>query len=334
MIPPAPFVKHPRSLMTKAPDCCLPPGYIVEGYEIEDRLGSGGFSNVYRARSLKSGRLVAIKEFLAKRAAGRSTSDESSGTNGGDTFRLDHSRGMFLQEARVLARLRHPNIVRVRNFLLANDTAYLVMDYEPGENLSPYIKARGGRLSAQFLLTVFPPLLDALELIHSRSLLHLDVKPANIHIRPGGNPLLLDFGAVHQFATTRRHQPGQVLTTGFAPYEQYRLSGYVGPWSDVYSVGATMRTCIEGAPPAAPERLEKEPMRPAAQAFRKRYPTPLLEAIDWAMEIDPLLRPQSAAALLEALVPDAEARAALRPNDSAHRDRRSPESSSQEGAET
>ena len=106
MIPPAPFVKHPRSLMTKAPDCCLPPGYIVEGYEIEDRLGSGGFSNVYRARSLKSGRQVAIKEFLAKRAAGRSTSDESSSTNGGDTFRLDHSRGMFLQEARVLARLR------------------------------------------------------------------------------------------------------------------------------------------------------------------------------------------------------------------------------------
>ena len=70
------------------------------------------------------------------------------------------------------------------------------------------------------------------------------------------------------------------------------------------------------------------------QAFRKRYPTPLLEAIDWAMEIDPLLRPQSAAALLEALVPDAEARAALRPNESAHPDRRSPESSSQEGAET
>lgn len=298
--------------MTNGPNS-LPPGTIVERYEIADLLGSGGFSRVYRGRSLKSGRTVVIKEFLPKVGSGASAANPGTASNGGDAFRLEHGRGMFLQEARVLARLKHPNIVRVRNFVLANDTAYLVMDYEPGENLSRYIKARHGGLSTQFLLTVFPPLLDALSLIHSRALLHLDVKPANIHLRPGGSPLLLDFGAVHQFATTRRHQPGQVLTSGFAPYEQYRLSGYVGPWSDIYSVGATMRTCIEGAaPPPAPQREERDPMHPASQAFRRRYPAHLLEAIDWAMELDPLLRPQTADALLKALLPDAEARAALR----------------------
>jgi len=150
---------------------------------------------------------------------------------------------------------------------------------------------------------VFPPVLDALNLIHSRGHLHLDIKPSNIHLRPGGNPLLLDFGAVHQFATTRSSQPSQVVTPGFSPLEQYYASGYVGPWSDVYAIGASMRACLDGkSPPSAIERHARDTLRPAAVVHARRYPAFLLEAIDWAMEIDPLLRPQNAGALLTALL--------------------------------
>jgi serine/threonine protein kinase len=286
----------------------LPPGTVVDCYEIVRLMGSGGFSLIYLARDEDTRDQVVIKEYLpkklAKRAEGRVRVSVISEVRR-DAFH--HGRKLFYQEAKALATLRHPNIVRVRNFFLANDTAYLVMDYEHGKNLGAYIKKRGGGLSTAFMMTVFPPVLDALNLIHSRGQLHLDIKPSNIHLRPGGNPLLLDFGAVHQFATTRSQQPSQVVTPGFSPLEQYYASGYVGPWSDVYAIGASMRACLDGKPPpSAIERHARDTLKSAAALYRRRYPGYLLEAVDWAMEVDPLLRPQNAGALLAVLMDKSE----------------------------
>jgi serine/threonine protein kinase len=107
-------------------------------------------------------------------------------------------------------------------------------------------------------------------------------------------PLLLDFGAVHPRNSSRKLQVTQVVTPGFSPIEQYDLSGYVGPWTDIYAMGATIRSCMEGsAPTAAKDRVDKDKMRPAVTAFKRRYPQPMLEALDWSMEMDPMLRPQS-----------------------------------------
>ncbi len=142
----------------------------------------------------------------------------------------------------------------------------------------------------------------AWKLIHNNDLLHLDIKPSNIHIQLGGQPLLLDFGAVHGFPQSRQEQPGQVISPGFSPIEQYDSSGYVGPWTDLYALGATMRACIEGKPPLnAKSRHERDILKPAQFAYRGRYADNLLRAIDWAMEVDPLLRPQSVAAFRAAL---------------------------------
>jgi serine/threonine protein kinase len=215
-----------------------------------------------------------------------------------------HNEGMrlFLQEATALIKLKHPNIVRVLNFFRANGTVYMVMEYRPGKNLQRYIKSHDGNLSETFLRTIFPPLLEGLRLVHEKGFLHLDIKPGNIHLCPGGIPLLLDFGAVHPRNSSRKLQMTQVVTSGFSPVEQYDLSGYVGPWTDIYAMGATMRACIEGTPPiSANERQEKDKLRPASSAFKRRYSASLLEALDWAMEIDPLLRPQSVDEFLEAI---------------------------------
>lgn len=82
--------------------------------------------------------------------------------------------------------------------------------------------------------------------------------------------------------------------------EQYNLSGYVGPWTDIYAIGATIRACIEGnAPQSAKDRHDKDKLRPAVTAFKHRYSKPLLEALDWAMEMDPMLRPQTVDEFLE-----------------------------------
>ncbi len=113
-------------------------------------------------------------------------------------------------------------------------------------------------------------------------------------------PLLLDFGAAHPRKASRKLQVTQVVTPGFSPIEQYDLSGYVGPWTDIYAMGATMRACIEGGPPvAAKDREAKDKMRPAVSAFKRRYSQGLLEAMDRAMDMDPLLRLQAVDEFLE-----------------------------------
>ncbi len=279
----------------------LPAGTRVDGYTIERTIGGGGFSVVYLARD-DAGNRVVIKEYMPSKLARRTANHAVVACNDYNEERFAQGRRLFFQEASTLAKLKHPNIVNVINFFRANGTVYMVMDYEDGHNLQAYIQRHRGKLSEAFIMTVFPALLDGLRVIHSQGLLHLDVKPGNIHLRAGANPLLLDFGAVHEMMHTRQFQPNQVVTPGFSPIEQLDPGGYVGPWTDIYALGATMRTCMAGTPPPpSTKRREKDTMRPAASAFRKRYSPELLEAVDWAMEVDPLLRPQNVDELLAAL---------------------------------
>jgi serine/threonine protein kinase len=274
---------------------------MVDGYRIVRSIGKGGFSLIYLAVDEETGDEVVIKEYLPKKLARRDEDLRLAPVDDRQAERLYRGRKLFFQEAKALASLRHPNIVQVLAFFLANDTAYLVMQYERGKNLGKYVQERKGGLSTSFIFHVFLPILDALALIHSRSLLHLDVKPGNIHLRYGNHPLLLDFGAVHPLAQGRT-QSGQVITAGYSPVEQYYRGGHIGPWTDVYAVGASIRTCMEGKTPLpAVDRHGEDPLIPARRQLRDRYPLFLLEAVDWAMEMDPARRPQHAGELLHRL---------------------------------
>lgn len=291
----------------KTDPAALDPGTLLDDYAIEQRIGGGGFSIVYLARANADRARVVIKEYMPRRLACRDEDGvtvRTSDPQNSESFA--YGRRLFFEEASTLATLKHPNVVNVLNFFRANGTVYMVMAYEKGVNLYDYIQRRGGNLSEALLRTVIPELLAGLKVIHDAGLLHLDIKPGNIYLRAGGKPLLLDFGAVHRMLQSRQFQPSQVVTPGFAPIEQLDPNGYVGPWTDLYAVGATMRTCIEGtAPIPASERQDKDTLKPAAVAFKRRYSQRLLSAVDWAMEVDPLLRPQSVDAFLQAL-PEAD----------------------------
>jgi len=279
----------------------LNPGTRLNGYVVQSLLARGGFSLVYLATEEDGADEVILKELVPKRIAARAENDAVVPREPKYTEDILRARRLFFQEAKALASLRHPNIVVIRDFFLANNTGYLVMQYEQGRNLGSYVHERGGKLSATFIFDVFAPVLDALALLHSRSMLHLDVKPGNIHLRHGDYPILLDLGAVHPLSRGRT-RGGQVITAGYSPVEQYYRGGHIGPWSDVYAVGASIRTCIEGkAPPSALDRRTQDTLIPAKHQFRKRYPLILLEAIDWAMEMDPTKRPKDAGDLLRAL---------------------------------
>ena len=280
----------------------LPANTIVDNYTITRTLGGGGFSIVYLAKDNTYDKDVVIKEYMPTKLATRTDDLSISALNSDCGDKFGHGQRLFFQEANTLSNLKHPNIVNVISFFRANGTVYMVMEYEEGINLQSYIKRHNGNMSEQFLMAVFLPLLDGLKTIHQNGLLHLDVKPGNIHLREGANPLLLDFGAAHEMMQTRQFQANQVITPGFSPIEQLDPGGYVGPWTDIYAIGATIRACIEGAPPmSSTKRRERDTLKPAANAFKKKYSKHLLSAIDSAMEVDPILRPQNIENFIDAL---------------------------------
>lgn len=283
----------------------LKKGYELENYRIDKTLSSGGFSIVYLATDTSNDQKVVIKEYLpvsmAKRHKDHSVQCLSDDT--ASSFKIGFRK--FLEEAAALAKVNHPNIVRVRNFLRANNTVYMVMDHEKGKELRHYIKQYNGNLTEKFIRTVFYQLLLGLDELHRNKILHLDIKPANIFLRPGGNPLLLDFGAArHAAARSKQKQMPHTLTRGFSPIEQHQHKP-VGPFSDIYALGASVYACMRGAPPPSSEdRIKKDKFKPAGlTSFSRDYSSELLDAVDWCLSLHPLDRPQQARDLLPMFTP-------------------------------
>lgn len=290
----------------------LPAKTVLENFRVLQTLGGGGFSIVYLVEELGSGNMFVLKEYMPARLAKRNADLSVSPIDDKAVQSFQKGRMMFFQEASTLSTLQHDNIVNVRSFFRANNTVYMALYYHQGVELQSYIKKHNGKLSEKLLLTVFPPLIEALKMVHERGYLHLDIKPGNIHIRHGGNPLLLDFGAIHQRQLSRQEQVGHVTSRGFSPIEQYQPNGYVGPWTDIYALGATLYACMDGkAPLHANERDGDDTMKAATLAFRKYYSKSLLEAVDWALEVNPECRPQTLDEFLQALLPQSNGQKSL-----------------------
>jgi serine/threonine protein kinase len=168
------------------------------------------------------------------------------------------------------------------------------MTYDYGITLDKILQKKSLPITEAFLLTVFTHLLTGIDMIHKRKLIHLDIKPANILIRGDNDPLLLDFGAIRHYPHNQQNHLAKVVTNGFSPIEQYGNYGPIGPWSDIYAVGASMRACLDcKTPPPSTDRVKQDPLPPAEKAYKKKFPDYLLKAIDWAMAPLPKDRPQT-----------------------------------------
>jgi serine/threonine protein kinase len=280
----------------------LQSGTIIDQYMIERELAHGGFSSVYLARQLEDQIQVAIKEYLPRKLAHRTWNNLV--IPHGEQTRTLYMRGraLFFAEAKVLANLKHHNIVEVINFFQANETVYMVMTYDYGLTLDKLLHKKLLTIDTDFMFKVFNDLLTGIAEIHKQNIIHLDIKPSNILIRPGHDPLLLDFGAIQHYPIKPDGNRSKVLTKGFSPIEQYSSKSELGPWSDIYAIGASMRACLDcKIPPPAPDRNQKDTLTPAVKSHKNNYPSSLLKAIDWAMAIMPKQRPQSIAELQQAL---------------------------------
>ncbi|MFT5114201.1 MAG: serine/threonine protein kinase [Parasphingorhabdus sp.] len=268
-------------------------GYILEGYRISEVLGGGGFSLVYLARESATDKEMVVKEYSPKALVTRNPDGTVEPVS--EKARLGFVQGMkqFFAEASALAKLNHPNIVNVTNIFRANNTVYMVMNYELGRDLRWFIKQCHGQLDQPFMLKVFPPIASGLSKLHENGFLHLDVKPANILLRASGEPLLLDFGAAQTASSGERFRSFQTLTHGFAPAEQYN-EGEMGPWSDIYALGAAMYACVTGkSPPPALKRQAQDTLESLTTQYSGQYSYPMLRAIEWALRLNHRERPTS-----------------------------------------
>ena len=282
-------------------------------YDIESVLGSGGFGIVYRVRHRHLDTVYAVKEYLPSEIALREgeTLYPKSGSS-----RPDYQEGLnrFLKEAQQLVRFAgHPNIIRCRDYFEANGSAYLVMDFEDGMPLDKLLagrEAQGRPLSETELVGLLKPLLAGLSAVHAQDVLHRDIKPGNVFIRRRDEqPVLLDFGAAKQeFSRTSNSYTQAPYTPGYAAPEQVVADGHLGPWTDLYAVGALMwRIVTESVPPRVENRLfSKLQGRPNPLVVDEhmgdgRFRADLLDLMGSCLALDKDQRPQSAEAVLAAL---------------------------------
>ncbi len=290
-----------RPLERAVTPLALPVGYRLHEYRVDKVLGQGGFGITYLASDVNLNAKVAIKEYLPEQFACRTEDITVEPRSANDEDFYEKGLESYLVEARTLATFRHPHIVRVARFFEANNTAYMVLEYERGESLKAWWRAHADMAEID-LLTLLLPLLDGLAVVHESGFLHRDIKPDNIYVRDAdGSLVLLDFGAARH-TSEERSEENNFVTPGYGPIEQY-VMGEQGPWTDIYAFGATLYWMVSGKKPiAAPDRmLPVDPLTPAVEVGKGRYSHEFLSAIDWALKPETQDRPRDVAAFRSAL---------------------------------
>ena len=271
----------------------LAAGTRLEEFEVERELGAGGFGVTYLARDLSLERQVAIKEYLPHDWGARGP--DGAVVPRSATHAQDYRWGLerFLEEARVLARLRHGCVVQVHRVFEARGTAYMVTEYVEGRNLAEALAAEGPWPQDR-VLALLDALTSGLVRVHAAGLAHRDVKPSNVMLRGDGSPVLIDFGAARQAVGRQSRSLTAVLTPGYAPLEQYSTKGRQGPWTDVYALGAVAYEALSGrAPEEATERADDDTLRPVTEVAAHGVSAGLAAAIGSALALRGPDRPQS-----------------------------------------
>ena len=302
-----------NSNVAKAKPAALPPDTVVGGYRIVRKISAGGFGLVYLAVD-SEGQQIALKEYLPASLASRGPGEfiPQVQTDKLSLYRLGLKS--FFEEGRALAQIAHTSVVSVLNFFRENETVYMVMNYLEGATLQDYIvTARDLKKPKIFrestIRSLFDEILRGLRIVHQHKMLHLDIKPANIFITDDDKAVLIDFGAAREVISKEGNFIRPMYTPGFAAPEMYRRDAEMGPWTDIYAIGACIYACMQGYPPNdAPQRLEKDRLALSMSRLRGAYSDNLIEVVEWCMALDANARPQSVFALQKELARETERR--------------------------
>ena len=275
---------------------------ILQGgkYRIERVLGKGGFSNTYSGYNTIFDERVAIKEFFMQGVNGR---DDVTGSISvslvENVQQFEEQREKFKKEAIRIRKLSSPHIIKVHDLFEEKGTVYYVMDFVDGESLAERLKRTGKPLPVQEVEKILLQILEALKTVHEASIWHLDLKPANIMIDKSGNVTLIDFGASKQLNVQKGGATTSTAisyTNGYAPREQMEQNyDKFGPWTDFYSLGATLYTLLSNKRPSLPTDIDDdvtEDKRVALPLPSEVTNTTIHKIILWMMSTNRNLRPQ------------------------------------------
>ncbi|MDN5506077.1 MAG: serine/threonine protein kinase, partial [Comamonas sp.] len=260
------------------------------------------------------GQQVAIKEYLPASLATRAPAELQPMVAPEKLSLYRLGLKSFFEEGRSLAQISHASVVSVLNFFRENETVYMVMNYLEGATLQEFIvTARELKADKVFrestIRSLFDEVLRGLRIVHQHKMLHLDIKPANIFITNDDKAVLIDFGAAREVLSKEGNFIRPMYTPGFAAPEMYRRDSQLGPWTDIYAIGACIYACMQGIPPnEAPQRQDKDRLALALNKLRGVYSDNLIEVVEWCMAMDPLSRPQSVFALQKELSREGERR--------------------------
>ena len=275
-------------------------GYLLKRgeYRIERVLGQGGFGITYLAEQVSLDRKVAVKEFFMKELCNRE-GDTSHVTvpSIGSREMVDRFRDKFIKEARALAKLRHRHIVRIIDVFEENNTAYYVMEHIGGGSLGDKVKS--GALPEEDAVRYIRQVASALDFVHSRRMMHLDVKPANVLLSDDNDAVLIDFGLAKQYddAGEQTSSTPVGISHGYAPMEQYKRGGVgtFSPATDIYSLGATLYKLVTGLTPPEANDVANDGLPELPQHLSSN----VRAAIEAAMQFRLKERPQSIGEFLE-----------------------------------
>lgn len=284
----------------------LPDGHLLHGYRIIRSLGAGGFGVTYLAEERVLERRVVLKENFPDTLChrqGKTLDVVLHSPEGRDTFDWAHNN--FLREARLLASLDHPYIAKVYTFFHAHQTSYYVTEFIDGKSLADVANdytRHGQTIPQDALIGMMVRVLDALDHLHRREVLHRDIKPDNILITCQGLPRLIDFGAAREEYGDA--ESGVVESLGFSPPEQGSTDGNMGPWTDLYAFGATIFYILTGeCLPDAKIRMTYDTVDflSSRDALKNVYDMRLLNSIDKSIMLPVEQRFRSAAEWIEVL---------------------------------
>ena len=278
----------------------LPVGHELLWYKIEEILGHGGFGMTYLATDTNLNRQVAIKEYLPSMFAFRSTEFDVNPLSTEHEKNYTWGLSSFLNEAKTLAKFKHRNIVQVQTVFEANNTAYMVMEYEHGESLDQAFKSRIDQLNQSFFENLLFPVMEGLQAIHDAGFIHRDIKPGNLYLRTDSSPVLIDFGSARQTSQQETSEMTTLVSQGYTPLEQYSSNfGEQGPWTDIYSLAASVYHGITGKRPedalnrsASALSSNPDPLPRLLELAPDGYSDKFCHAIDCALELKPAERPR------------------------------------------
>jgi serine/threonine protein kinase len=275
----------------------LPVGTKLQEFVVDQLIGIGGFGIVYRADDTLLHRKVAIKEYMPTSMASRADGATVSVRSEAYTQDFETGKRSFINEARMLARFKHPALIEVFRFWEQNSTAYMATPFYEGQTLKQRLLSDSSEIvNEAYLMRLLTPILDALGQMHKEHIYHRDISPDNIMIISGERPILLDLGAARQVVSEVAQALTVMVKPGYAPIEQYADDGTVkqGPWTDIYALGAVIFYAIQGKPPPqAASRLLKDTIPVLAELKPEGFSQSFLRAIDSALRVRPEDRPQS-----------------------------------------